>query len=215
MSRNPGPFAQYSRAPPEPQVGLEPDAPGWTFERASNHERREIEGFIAASFLRAYGARLTRFFPVLMSLRHRGMLVAACGLRRASQEPLFLEAYLDGAIEHELAAATGERIPRGAIVEIGNLAVTRAGIARRLILELTLHLEQVGLAWSTFSAVSSLRNNFVRLGIPLVALASADRDRLPPAEAALWGSYYDSRPQVAAVRVAAAHAALMRTTCAR
>jgi hypothetical protein len=188
----------------------------WAFARVTSHERAEAEHFIRTSFIRAYGAHLTRFFPLLMSLRRQGKLLAACGLRYARVEPLFLETYLESAIEVVLSAVAGESITRAAVIEVGNLAVARAGIARQLIVRLTSHLHQDGGAsWVVFSAVPSLRNNFVRLGIPLVPLAPADRNRLARGAQKEWGTYYDAAPQVTAVRVAAAHAALVRTACIR
>jgi hypothetical protein len=187
----------------------------WAFARVTSRERSEAEQFIRGSFVRAYGAHLTRFFPLLMSLRYQGRLLAACGLRYARIEPLFLETYLDSAIEVVVSAVVGESIPRAAVIEVGNLAVARAGIARQLIIRLTSHLHQVGVSWVVFSAVPSLRNNFMRLGIPLAQLASADRNRLPPGAQKEWGTYYDAAPQVTAIRVAAAHDALLRTACIR
>lgn len=194
---------------------FEPLAGGWLFACAPAHERSEVERFIAARFLRAYGARLRQFFPVLMSLRHHGSLVAACGLRRAGAEPLFLERYLDDPIDVVLSATTNKRVVPSAVVEVGNLAAARAGIARRLILELTLHLKKAGIRWAVFSAVPSLRNNFRRLGIPLIPLVPADPSRLVPGERAEWGTYYDVAPHVTVVRVAAAHTALTRKPCTR
>jgi hypothetical protein len=193
------------------------EGPGnqWAFARVTSRERSEAEQFIRSSFIRAYGAHLTRFSPLLMSLRYQDKLLAVCGLRYARIEPLFLETYLDSAIELVVSTAVGETIPREAVIEVGNLAVARAGIARPLIIRLTSHLHQVGASWAVFSAVPSLRNSFMRLGIPLVQIAPADRNRLPPGAQKEWGTYYDAAPQVTAVRVATAHAALLRTACIR
>lgn len=188
---------------------------GWAFTRVTSRERPDAERFIRTGFIRAYGAKVSHFFPLLMSLRRHGELVAACGLRHAHVEPLFLETYFDAAIEAVLSAAAGEHVTRTAVIEVGNLAVARAGIARQLIVRLTSHLHEKEAAWVVFSAVPSLRNNFVRLGIPLLHLAPADRNRLAPGAQKEWGTYYDAEPQVTAVRVAAAHAALVRTACIR
>lgn len=213
MSASPGPHRLSALALAEREIA--PESTGWQFQCVAAAERRAVEGFIAASFLRAYGAHLTRFFPLLLALRHGETLVAACGLRRAAHEPLFLETYLDRPVDDAIGAATAERVARTAIVEVGNLAVTRAGLARSLIVELTHYLKKMGLAWCVFSAVPSLRNNFIRLGIPMIPLAPADAGRLPVDERARWGTYYESAPAVIAVRVAAAHAALARATCTR
>jgi hypothetical protein len=152
---------------------------------------------------------------MLMALRHREALVAACGLRDAVAEPLFLERYLDGCIEQVLSAAVREPIERSRVVEVGNLAAMRAGTARHLILRLTMYLQGAGAAWAVFSAVPTLRNTFVRFGIPLVRLAPADPNHLAPEERDEWGTYYDAQPHVTAVRVEAAHRALARIRCTR
>jgi hypothetical protein len=188
----------------------QPPADEWRFERVSGMERGEIERFIALHFRRAYGARLRRFFPEIIALRRREELVAACGLHRAGHGPLFLECYLDAPAEHVLSAAAREPVGRGDMVEVGNLAVARAGVARELIVRLTARLRHQGLQWTVFSAVPSLRNNFVRLGIPLLTLAPADGNRLPAEERGEWGRYYESAPCVSAVSVQAAHTALAR-----
>jgi len=183
-------------------------ANGWTFRKTEEDERLAAECFISASFRRTYGAHLSGFFPDIMLLRHDGELVAACGLRAAQAGPIFLERYLDEPIEAVLCGAIGERVERPSIVEVGNLAVKAAGNARDLIGRLTCHLQQNGTVWAVFSAVPALRNSFRRLGIPLIQLASAARERLAPAERAEWGTYYDNAPVVTAVRVSAAQAAL-------
>jgi hypothetical protein len=187
----------------------------WTFLQAGADERKAAERFISASFKRAYGARLRRFFPVIMVLRHGGELAAACGLRYARGGGLFLEKYLDQPIELALSAAVGECVDRCSIVEVGNLAVKRAGDARDLIQCLTCHLLDDNMAWAVFTAVPALRNSFRRLGIPLIPLGLAAREKLAPAERAHWGTYYETTPVVAAVPVTAASRALRHPTCTR
>ena len=187
-----------------------PPADEWRFEPVSEMERGAIERFIALNFRRAYGARLHRFFPEIIALRRREELVAACGLRPAGHGPLFLECYLDAPVEHVLSAAARQRVGRGDLVEVGNLAVAHAGVARELIVRLTARLRHQGLRWAVFSAVPALRNNFARLGIPLLTLAPADGNRLPAEERGEWGRYYESAPRVSAVSVQAAHTALAR-----
>jgi hypothetical protein len=187
----------------------------WSFARVGARERHAIEDFIRLGFERAYGARLTRLMPTLMALRRDAETVAACGLRAAAGEKLFLEAYLDQPIESALSIATGLSLRREDIVEVGNLVISRAGFARRLIFHLTTHLNAAGPAWVVFTAVPALRNNFRRLGIPLVTLAPADGGRLPAAARAEWGDYYDQAPQVTAVRVESAFNAVCEAACTR
>ena len=180
----------------------------WSFRHVASRERPGIERFIREGYRRAYFARLARFMPTLMALRRNEEIAAACGLRLAATERLFLEIYLDQPVESAVSAAAGRPVARRDIVEVGNLVIARAGFARQLITHLTNWLHAEGPAWVVFSAVPALRNNFQRLGIPLVVLADADATRIDPAARADWGSYYEQAPQVFAVEVDAAFAAI-------
>ena len=146
--------------------------------------------------------------PALMALRRNEAVAAACGLRFAADERLFLEIYLDQPVESAVAAAAGRPVARSSVVEVGNLVIARPGYARQLISHLTDWLHASSPAWVVFSAVPALRNNFQRLGIPLLDLAAADGARLSPEARAEWGNYYEQAPRVIAVRVDSAFAAI-------
>jgi len=195
-----------------PAEGL-PDK--WKFDLVPPQRRAAVEKFIRHAFDKAYRARINGFLPTLMALERGGELAAACGLGRAGFHRPFLEIYLDRPVEGILAEKSGVAVAGRAIVEIGNLAVARAGCARELIIHLTRHLAAQKAEWAVFSAVPQLRNCFRRLAIPLVTLAPAERNRLPPADREAWGTYYDSAPQVTAVNVGAAYAALDALACTR
>lgn len=183
------------------------------FADAGSPSRPVLEQFVAASFAMAYGANLSHFLPRLMSLRDRsGGLVAVCGLRDARVERLFLEAYLDLPPEAILRAMTGRAVDRTGLMEVGNLAIARPGMARYLIAALTEHLHRLGKEWAVFTAVPALVNAFTRLGVRLVPLGRADIGRLPEAERGAWGRYYDSQPVVAAANVAQSRTAVHAST---
>jgi len=216
MTLNAAPLASHGTAATGNSVtDAETRHAHWSFFRAGAHERPLVEGFIRRGFERAYGAHLTLLMPTLMSLRRDADIVAACGLRAAAVEQLFLETYLDQPVETALSGATGKSIGRTEIVEVGNLVIARAGHARRLIFHLTTHLHSTGPAWVVFTAVPALRNNFRRLGIPLVTLGTADGKRLPAAARAEWGDYYEQAPAVTAVCVEAAFSAVCEAACTR
>lgn len=171
--------------------------------------RAETEAFIRAAYARAHGATVTRFMPELLALRDaEGNVLAACGLRVAAGSRLFLEAYLDAPVETVLEQRIGLSVPRAGIVEVGNLAVSGSGSARTLIRALTDCLHARGPDWVVFTAVPTLHNAFLRLGIAPLPLARAHAERLPEGERAAWGRYYEANPQVMAVSVHAAHEAL-------
>jgi hypothetical protein len=201
-------------------LGGQPARPGaaaahWTFSSASDRERPDVEDFIRRGFENAYGSSLAQFMPELMVLRHGPEIAAACGLRSAAADRLFLEIYLDAPVETVLGAASDPSAARADITEVGNLVIARPGYARRLIVHLAACLYARGCRWVVFSAVPALRNSFRRIGIPLITLAPADAGRLSTDERARWGTYYDHSPVVTAVNVAAAFHAVCEAACTR
>jgi len=184
------------------------EAETWRLDLLTPCERPGAERFIRAAFRKAYSARIATFMPQLAGLYRGSELLGACGLRPAGDGPLFLEAYLDRAVELSLAAVTRSAVRRSAICEVGNLAIARPGAARMLIELLTAHLLEQRTEWVVFTAVPALRNNFLRLRIPLHVLAPARAEHLDAGARQQWGRYYECSPQVSAVRVADSAAAL-------
>lgn len=189
-------------APSAPQLS------GWRFAAVDAAARPGIERFIFDAYHSAYGARITSFMPHLAALHRDEELLAACGLRSAACEALFLETYLQRPVEDVLGGVTRTRVRRDEIVEVGNLAIARPGAARMLIERLTAHLHRRGERWVVFTAVPVLRNNFQRLHIPLHVLGDARPENLTLEARQQWGRYYECSPRVSAVRVEDAAAAL-------
>jgi hypothetical protein len=170
--------------------------------------RPQAEALIRRIFAHAYGAQVTQFMPRLMALvDERRRVEAALGLRGAAAERLFLEVYLDEPVEQVLSRMIGQPLSREQIAEVGNLASATRGGMRQLIVSLTAYLQGAGCGWAVFTAVPPVRLAFERFGIPLQALAEADKARLGH-EQHLWGRYYDQSPQVVATRVTDAFAVL-------
>jgi len=163
-------------------------------------QRAAAEGFIADIFRRHYGAEVKSFAPNLMLLEDGERIVATAGWRCAGEDRLFLENYLDAPIETAVGRLAGQSVRREAIVEVGNLAADRAGGSVDVILTLAAHLDRLGYEWVVFTATRELIGIFRRLGLPPLALASADPACLGD-QAADWGSYYDSQPIVVAGRI--------------
>jgi hypothetical protein len=159
-------------------------------------QRADLEGFIARRFERAYGATLTHFLPHLLGLHDaQGRWQAAVGYAGAAEAPLFLEQYLDAPVEHVLAHTLERHVAREKVVEVGNLAAVRAGLARVLIPALATRLRQHGFEIAVFTATRELRNAFERIRLGPLVLAPADPARLRGGAAA-WGSYYAHAPTV-------------------
>jgi hypothetical protein len=165
-------------------------------------QRAALEGFIAGRFERAYGAKVTHFLPHLLGLRDgAGEWQAAVGYAGAAAGPLFLEQYLDAPVERVLSQALERPVARERVVEIGNFAAARAGVARRVIPALAARLRELGFELAVFTATRELRNAFLRLKLWPLVLAHADPARLS-AGAAAWGTYYAHRPAVMGGRIA-------------
>ncbi len=163
--------------------------------------RHTLESFIHNTFKRSYGADIHHFLPLLMSLsNHNKELIAAVGFHPAQNESLFLEQYLDNPIEDLLSCQLGDNVQRGKIMEVGNLAVATAGGARGLIIALTSYIKGAGFDWVVFTAVPSLINSFRKMGLEIIPLAKAKKERLVTGSEQ-WGSYYDSDPLVVAGNV--------------
>lgn len=171
------------------------------FSQHGADDRIEVEQFIHDVFRRAYGANVKRFKPCLMSLRDcDNRLVAACGFRNATLEPLFLEVYLDQPIEAVIAKRSGSPVKRGDIVEVGNFSIAEPGMVRHLVAAIVGRLHATSRQWAVFTAVAALHNTLARMGLDPIVLCDADKNRLSPEEQADWGSYYAQRPRIMAVR---------------
>jgi Thermostable hemolysin len=163
--------------------------------------RKEVEAFIYAVFKRAYAAEITTIMPQLVALRDgNGVLMAAFGLKKASDGSLFLEQYLDEPIEALISKKLGKNISRDAITKIGNLAVANPRNAGVLIAHVIQYSLDIGIEWCVATAHHSLQNGLIKGGRDVYPLFPADKSRLSVEEQAKWGSYYDRMPQVVAIR---------------
>lgn len=158
-------------------------------------DRDVVEDYIHARFARAYDAHVGHFMPALLGLRQHGELVAALGLRPAAEGPLFLERYLDQPVEQSLAAALRQPVPRDGIIEIGNLAADHHGASLMLFFTLGNLMRSAGYRWLVFSATPQVAAMMTKLHLATRLLAPADPARLGH-EAADWGRYYQTCPQV-------------------
>jgi hypothetical protein len=172
-----------------------------TIHDASSSERIKLEQFVKALFKSKHGANIQYFMPDLMALSLRnGPLMAVCGLRKANQGPLFLERYLASSIEKTISDIAGETISRSAITEIGNLAVAQPEYVRCLLASINLHLHKTDTDWAVFTGIRTLKNALIKLNIPLLSLGMAHIGAIPQEAQSDWGSYYDEKPEVMAIK---------------
>ncbi len=158
---------------------------------AGHPRRREAETLIKRVYRKAYGAKITTFYPCLLGIVDaQGDFAAVAGLRAADQSPLFCEHYLQSPIEQIL------HTPRRRIMEIGNLAPANNGQVRRMIRIITAFLQGAGFNQVVFTAVPLLHNAFKRMGLRPEFICAAHQDALPDSIADDWGSYYQLQPAV-------------------
>lgn len=150
-------------------------------------------------YLEAHGASVQAGYAAILHVSHQNTAHAALGYRRAGEETLYLERYLDRPVEQCLTDALGLPIERSAVIEIGNLAaddafamVTLWGMAAN---DLGADCE---VAVATLTA--PLRRMFERLGVTLHVLAKADPECAD--DPAAWGNYYANDPMVCAGLIA-------------
>jgi len=193
------PVVMYSRdvSPPGGLEARTSAPPRLCIHPRGDARRREVEAFIRRVYAERYGADVSGFAPMLVSLRDGDGIVAAAGYRSAAQDRLFLEGYFDQPIESLLEPHTVQPLARADIVEVGHLASTRAGEGRRLVQMITAHLAEQGFDWVVCTLTAELRHLFVRIGITPLALGPADPAALGR-DMGRWGSYYDHHPVVLA-----------------
>jgi hypothetical protein len=183
---------------PTPLMLIEPGRPA----------RAEAEAFIEARFGEAFGARPTSAYPIIAAQYDPdGRIAAAAGVRFAEDAPLFLERYLDEAVEQAVATAFGGPVARAGVAEIGSLAAVDVAAALALFDALAAWLAgPCRRRYAVATARPELERLLRRSGFDLRAVADAAPDRLG-ASAADWGTYYAAGPRVLAGRIGALPAA--------
>jgi hypothetical protein len=176
-------------------------APRFQVLHPDHPDRVGLQRFIAERYAANYGARIGHYAELLVGLRDvEGAWAAGLGYTLAGRDRLFVEQYLDQPVEDAISSKLDVLVGRDQIVEVGNLAASGAGAARRLIVHMTGLLHELGRTWVVFTSTRALLNSFTRLKIATVAVARADPSRLPDGGES-WGSYYETDPQVVTANI--------------
>lgn len=184
--------------------GLRAKASTVSIVPAFSKDREAVEKFITDIYARAYGTRIHVHYPVLMSVRDEaGNILAATGFRPASDEPLFLEQYLNAPVQDVL------KTPRAQIVEIGNLASDGGGASLYLFAALAAYLNYKGFSQAVVTSTDFLERRLGQMGLQPKRHAKAD-PALLLSEGENWGSYYETQPHVISGSVAQGYKRLQR-----
>ncbi|WP_019528186.1 thermostable hemolysin [Dasania marina] len=173
----------------------------------SSNSRQQVEAYIAQQFTTVYGATISEFMPQLLTLCCEDNVSSVVGIRIAASRELFLEQYLDRPIEQQLAETINKGVSRGTVAEIGNLAATHRGSSQLIFLYLTLVLSLSPLQWVVFTATKQVQTIMARCGFDLHIIGAAQPEKLTNGVAG-WGSYYAGQPNIAAVNIRQALAAI-------
>jgi hypothetical protein len=157
--------------------------------------RNIVEQYIAAKFKQSHGASIEQFLPFILEMRSADNIDAAIGLRPGHFNPMFLEQYLDGPIEQQIAKFSKQPIDRSSLMEIGNLVVTKRAVGLVLFLVVAAVLAKANYEWMVFTVTPEVERLMQRLGFTPSYLVMADQSKLK-SNTADWGSYYDNSPKV-------------------
>lgn len=179
--------------------------PAFKLIGGQSSSRQQVETYINNKFEASYGATLSEYLPLFLTMRCADQLSGAAGISVASvEQSLFLEQYLDLPIEQELTRSLGSEIERQDIVEIGNLVATTSGASRIVFIVLASLLYEAGFEWMAFTATKPLLASLQKLDFNYHSLGRAQSSRLTTNSAANWGSYYQNEPEVVAGRLSCA-----------
>lgn len=159
--------------------------------------RPAAEVQVAGVYRRSFGA-VIRAYPDLLAARLDAAGAPRCvaGVQFGLQN-CFSEQYLDRPVEEFLGERDGRPVGRDEIIEVTTLASSRPAESIRLLRDIVDHGRSLGMRWGVFTATGRLRRALPRLGLELVALGPALRDRV--ANPQDWGSYYETAPWVCAI----------------
>lgn len=166
------------------------------------------DALIAKCYDRVHGTRIKRSFDHFLVGTSDHGLTAALGYRCAADGRLFLESYLDRAIEAEVSRAFGRQVLRADIVELGNFAATNGLAMIELWGRAANDLGSASLV-AVATLTRPLRSMFARIGLPVTELTPARAEAVGDA-ACDWGNYYRQDPMVCAGLIAEGQQALAR-----
>jgi hypothetical protein len=163
-----------------------------------NHGRfPQAEALIEDVFAREYGATITHLPDRILAVSGvNDALLCAAGLRD-SASGIFSECYLDLSVELAIGYKADQLVRRDHILELTALAATKPGAMAVLLQGFAGLGLEAGYRWGLFTATTRLRRMAQRIGLNLIELSEARRDRVSDPEN--WGSYYDEQPVVCAV----------------
>src|SRR5210317_562715 len=106
-------------APPALQGCTTPASNTFCIVDHDSEERTSLEARIRSGFGMHFDACIEGFMPRFAHYQHTSGATGVIGVRRAADEPLFLESYLSTPVETVIKDITGTCIARDRIAEVG------------------------------------------------------------------------------------------------
>jgi hypothetical protein len=167
----------------------------FTVVEHDSDERASLEARIRSGFGTHFDACIEGFMPRFAHYQHASGPTGVIGLRRAAEEPLFLENYLRIPVETVIGKVTGSFIARDRIAEVGQFVVDDRDIVPSFFRDLVPFLIENEFDWVCFTGTDRIRALLARIGFQGLPLARADETRVL-GSADCWGRYYDFDPVV-------------------
>ena len=160
-------------------------------------QRKLLEEYIQKKFSCAYNANITEFMPQFLSLDYHNRVSATAGIRRATEETLMVEHYMEKSVEQTLSCLIQKPVARESIIEIGNLVATHRGASQLLFVLLLAILHKANYRWVVFTATQQVGQLLNKLHFDPFRVCTADSTMLEDSSNH-WGSYYETNPSVLA-----------------
>jgi len=157
--------------------------------------RNSLEARVRSGFGHHFNACIEGFMPDLAVYEHATGASGVIGIRGAGDEPLFLESYLDDAVESVIHLVSGEEVARDAIVEVGQFVVDDREVVADFFRDLVPFLQSQGFDWVCFTGTNRIRALLARIRFAGFPVTLASQERLINSKDQ-WGSYYEHEPVV-------------------
>lgn len=167
----------------------------FTVVEHDSDERASLEARVRSGFGTHFDACIEGFMPRFAHYQHTSGATGVIGLRRAAEQPLFLENYLCTPVETVIEDITGTFIARDRIAEVGQFVVDDRDIVPGFFRDLVPFLIDNDFDWVCFTGTDRIRALLARIGFHGLPLARADETRVRDS-ADRWGRYYDFDPVV-------------------
>ncbi len=168
------------------------------FDELNSPSRNQLEQFVSTCFRGAFEADVHSHLPYFLSAYSGTTLTATLGFQPVPDDKaIFIEQYLDCAVEQAILLKANRVVARQKVVELGSLSSARKGFSELVFILIAAILYKAGYEWVIFTATQQVQQLVNKLGLSTVELCQADPTKLDD-KGQSWGHYYESNPKVLA-----------------